>query len=93
MTEITDIDDKTISKAITDSFDFWLSQHDISFPEILGRAVEESFRFCLMNNDGEEGIFPFVMERAIRDAASNWLRDHEDGKTISKAIIDSKVGK
>ena len=75
---IDDIDDKTISKAITDAFDFWLSQHDISFPEILGRAIEDSFRVWLMNNGGEEDIFPFVMERAIRDAASNWLRDHEE---------------
>ena len=75
---IDDIDDKTISKAITDAFDFWLEQHEISFPTILGRAIEDSFRVWLMNNGGEEDIFPFVMERAIRDAASNWLRDHEE---------------
>jgi len=67
MTQITDIDDKTISKAITGAFDFWLSQHPISFPEMI--------------------------ETAIRDAASNWLRDHDAAETISKAIIDSKVGK
>ena len=85
MTQITDIDDKTISKAITGAFDFWLSQHPISFPEMIETAIEKSFSDWLMSNDG--------MERAIRDAASNWLRDHEDGKTISKAIIDSKVGK
>ena len=75
---IDDIDDKTISKAITDAFDFWLEQHEISFPTILGRAIEDAFRVWLMNNSGEEDIFPFVMERAIRDAASNWLRDHEE---------------
>ena len=75
---IDDIDDKTISKAITDAFDFWLEQHEISFPTILGRAIEDSFRVWLMNNGGKEDIFPFVMKRAIRDAASNWLRDHEE---------------
>jgi len=85
MTQITDIDDKTISKAITGAFDFWLSQHPISFPEMIETAIEKSFSDWLMSNDG--------MERAIRDAASNWLRDHDAAETISKAIIDSKVGK
>jgi hypothetical protein len=85
MTEITDINDETISKAITDAFDFWLSQHPISFPEMIETAIEKSFSDWLMSND--------VMERAIRAAATNWLRDHDAAETIAKAITDSKVKK
>jgi hypothetical protein len=65
---INDIDNETISKAITDAFNFWLSQHDISFPEMIETAIEKSFSDWLMSNDG--------MERALCDAVSTWLRNH-----------------
>jgi hypothetical protein len=66
MTDMTDINDETISKAITDAFDFWLSQHPISFPEMIETAIEKSFSDWLMNHDAAEMIAKAITDSKVK---------------------------
>ena len=34
---------ESIQKGVADAFDFWLSQHPISFPEIIGDSMKKAF--------------------------------------------------
>lgn len=42
---------KAIREGVTESFDFWLSQHDVSTPECIIEGVEKAFRTWLENNE------------------------------------------
>ena len=39
-----------VQQGVTESFDFWLSQHDVSFPQLLEDAIEKAFQGWLDNN-------------------------------------------
>jgi len=39
-----------VQRGVTDSFDFWLSQHDVSFPQLLEDAIEKAFQGWLDSN-------------------------------------------
>jgi len=42
-----------VTKGVTDSFDFWLSQHDISTPEVIQAGVERSISGWLASHSDE----------------------------------------
>jgi len=39
-----------VQQGVTESFDFWLSQHDVSFPQLLEDAIERAFQGWLDSN-------------------------------------------
>ncbi|MCX5607184.1 hypothetical protein OHB39_06250 [Streptomyces sp. NBC_00047] len=44
---------EAITKGISDAWDFWLSQHDISTPELIQDAVEKSVSSWLTAHSDE----------------------------------------
>lgn len=42
MTEKPTTEQEAVAKGVADAWDFWLSQHDISTPELIEAAVEKS---------------------------------------------------
>lgn len=61
----------SVAKGVTDAWDFWLSQHDISTPETIQRAIFESFQKWA--SDNEEGLIQGI-SKAI--AAENPVAGH-----------------
>ena len=58
------IEEKEIREGVTEAFDFWLSQHDISFPDLLEEAIKQAFREWL--NDHEGVVLAMIEERSWR---------------------------
>lgn len=44
---------EAITKGVADSFDFWLSQHDISTPEVIQAGVERALGGWLASHSDE----------------------------------------
>ena len=51
----------SVAEGVSDAWDFWLSQHPISVPEIIEASVEKVFRSWL--NANEEAIIERIAEK------------------------------
>lgn len=66
--------DEAVKAGISDAWDYWLSQHDVSVPEIIHDAAKDAVTRWLDAN-GEE-----VFKAAFREAiAESGLLDREAG--------------
>jgi hypothetical protein len=58
-------DQKSVEKAITDAWDFYLSQHPISVHDTIGNAVYEAFKDWLDEN--KAFVLSILTERTIEE--------------------------
>lgn len=60
-----------IIKAVSDSWDFWLSQHDVTVPRCIEDAVDRSVSSWLDENTD-------FIDSAVYDAMREWLAENAD---------------
>ena len=54
-------DNPMIRKGVTDAFDFWLSQHEVSFPNLLEDVIQRVFQQWL--NEHEDDILIMITKQ------------------------------
>lgn len=78
--------DRVTSEAVREAWDFWLSQHDVSVPEVIKDAVKDSWDFWLSQHDYS---VPATIKEAVNEAVTRWLDRHGDdvfGGAIEAAV-------
>ncbi|SRR5258706_6576100 len=66
------------AEAIKDSWDFWLSQRDVTVPETIERAVESAVGQLLYLH------VPVTIDSAVEAAVGRWLDAHADDGLVDK---------
>jgi hypothetical protein len=67
--------DEAIAKGVRDAWDFYLSQHDISTPDLIEKGVRDAWDFYLSQHDISTADH---IEDALMKSFRRWLDDNED---------------
>jgi hypothetical protein len=67
-----------VKAGVADAFDFWLSQHPISFLENVQDAVKEAMTEWLKRGGDD------TVHDAVKEATTEWLNLHGDDILTSK---------
>jgi hypothetical protein len=57
---------KAVTQGVTDAWDFWLSQHDVSVPDRIEAAVGDAFKAWLDQHTAE--LIAAIAEAAAHEA-------------------------